>query len=149
MAYCSNCGALIDGAVRYCPNCGVAVNLAVATTNNNVIGDYRVILISRGSCSRTNAINLLEDLFEYTTAQAASIVDGAPMEAAIGLTATQAQYIAQALSEYGMDVSVYNSNGYVDLGAKATTSVYNSDGTLLSAVATALLGLGAVNRVSR
>ncbi|MBE5808774.1 MAG: hypothetical protein E7317_10615 [Clostridiales bacterium] len=148
MAYCSNCGVLIDGVVRYCPNCGVAVNLAAAT-NAGVQGDYRIILISKGTCSRTNAINLLEDLFEYTTAQAATIVDSAPMEAALGLTATQAQYIAQAMTEYGMDVSVYDSNGYVDLDTRATASVYNTDGSLLGAVATALLGLGAVNRVTR
>ena len=152
MSYCPNCGAQIGGVVRYCPNCGVAINLAAATattTVSNAAGTYRVILITRGTCSRTNAINLLEDLFEYSATEAATIVDGAPMEAACGLTAVQAQYISQAMSEYGMDVSVYNNDRYVDMGSQATSSVFDSDGSLLGTVAAALFGLGAVNRVTR
>ena len=150
MMFCPNCGVQINGTARFCPNCGTAIAATVATTVNTALdGNYRVILVSRGLCTRMDAINLIEDLFAYSTRDAALIVDGAPMEVACALTAVQAQYISQAMTEYGMDVSVYNQNGYVNMGTRATQSVFDSSGALLSSVASVLLGLGAANRVSR
>ncbi|MBR1561482.1 MAG: zinc ribbon domain-containing protein, partial [Clostridia bacterium] len=152
MPYCPNCGGAVNVGDRFCANCGTAIQTVttVATTavNPAARNDYRVVLVSRGTCSRAVAIDMLSDLLGYTDPDAARIVDNAPMEAALGLTAIQAQYISQAITEYGMQVAIYNNDGYVDMGSKATASVYNSDGSFLSAVAGVLTGLTLGNRVS-
>ena len=156
MPYCPNCGSMVSAGDRFCANCGQALQTmnAVRTTpivnqaNYAARSDYRVVLISRGTCSRAVAIDMLSDLLGYTDPEAARIIDNAPMEAALGLTAIQAQYISQAITEYGMQVAIYNNDGYQDMGSKATASVYNSDGSFLSAVAGVLMGLTVGNRVS-
>ena len=151
MAFCPNCGTQIDATMRFCPGCGAAISSIIPNTvAAQGTGTYRVILITRDDCSRKDAIDLLEDLFGYSQAEAAIIVDGAPTEVVRGLTLAQARYIGQAMEEYGMDVSVYNGNTFVDLGFDnddRRASVFNNDGSLLSTVAAALLGIGAANRV--
>lgn len=147
MAYCTNCGALLPGGVNFCPNCGQAV--AVIPTANNVRSDYQVVLISRGTCTKSTAVDILNDLLGYTDAEAAQILNNMPMATAIDLTAVQAQYVAQAMSEYGMEVAVYNSNGYVDMTGSATASVFDNSGSFLASVAAVLTGLTIGNRVSR
>ena len=155
MPFCPNCGGPVNLGDRFCANCGTPIHAvtmpATATavnTNPAARSDYRIVLVSRGTCSRTVAIDMLSDLLGYTDADAALIIDNAPMEAALGLTAIQAQYISQAIAEYGMQVAIYNSDGYVDMGSKATTSVYDNDGSFLSAVAGVLMGLTVGNRVT-
>lgn len=152
MPYCPNCGSLVNTGDRFCANCGTAIQAFGTTTVTSVNPaartDYRIVLVSRGTCSRAVAIDMISDLLGYTDADAARIIDNAPMETAVGLTAIQAQYISQAISEYGMQVAIYNNDGYVDMGSKATSSVYNSDGSFLSAVAGVLTGLTLSNRVS-
>ena len=150
MAYCPNCGSLLDVGANFCANCGTQVQAVtpVVVQSNAARSDYRIVLVSRGTCSRAVAIDMVSDLLGYTDADAALIIDNVPMEAALGLTAIQAQYISQAMTEYGMEVAIYNSDGYVDMGSKATASVYDNDGSFLSTVAAALAGLTIGNRVS-
>lgn len=145
MAFCTNCGQPLTVGARFCSNCGAAVAVSAVDTRQ----DYRIILISRGTCSRAVAVDILGDLLGYTDADAARIIDNAPMETAVQLTAIQAQYLAQALSEYGLEVAVFNDNGYVNLDAAATGTVYDSDGAFLANVAAVLAGLTIGNRVSR
>lgn len=150
MPYCPHCGNAINIGDRFCANCGTALQGVTTTINavNSARSDYRVVLVSRGVCSRAVAIDMLSDLLGYSDPDAARIVDNAPMEAALGLTAIQAQYISQAITEYGMQVAIYNNDGFVDMGSRATTSVFNSDGSFLSAVASVLTGLTVSNRIS-
>lgn len=154
MSYCPNCGGLIQGPANFCPNCGAPIQAVPAVTvttpvtyANPPAGEYSVILVSRGTCSRAVAIDMIGDLLGYTDDEAARLVDGAPMAVGIDLTGVQAQYISQALSEYGMEVSVFSGDGYVDLTKKATASVFDSDGSFLSVVAGVLAGIGIGNRV--
>lgn len=157
MPFCPNCGNPVNAGDRFCANCGTPVApvtvpataaRVTANVNTDARSDYRIVLVSKGSCSRTAAIDMLSDLLGYTDADAALIIDNAPMEAALGLTAIQAQYISQAITEYGMQVAIYNSDGYVDMGSRATSSVYDADGSFLSVVAGVLTGLTVGNRVS-
>ena len=94
MPFCPNCGTQVNIGDRFCSNCGTPIHAVVAPTTrvvNNVgsdaRSDYRIVLVSRGTCSRTAAIDMLSDLLGYTDADAALIIDNAPMEAALGLTA--------------------------------------------------------------
>jgi len=147
MAYCTNCGALLEKGVRFCPNCGTAV--AVTYVDNSLRNDYKVVLVSRGTCAASVAVDILSDLLGYTDAEAAQIINNLPMATAVDLTAVQAQYIAQAMSEYGMEVAIYNNSGYVDISTTATNSVFDSNGSFLASVAAVLTGLTIGNRVSR
>lgn len=150
MPYCPNCGGMVNVGDRFCASCGTALQTVTAPVSavNGARSDYRIVLISRGTCSRAVAIDMLSDLLGYSDPDAARIIDNAPMEAALGLTAIQAQYISQAITEYGMQVAIYNSDGYVDMGSKATASVYNNEGSILDAVASVLTGLTVANRIS-
>ncbi|MBR3503489.1 MAG: zinc-ribbon domain-containing protein, partial [Clostridia bacterium] len=148
MAFCTNCGVQLEPGVHFCPNCGTPVTMVtpVAPTMRT---DYKVVLISRGSCTKTVALDILSDLLGYTDNEAKQIVDNLPMATAIDLTAVQAQYIAQAMAEYGMEVAIYNSNGIVDMTTSATASVYDTSGTFLTNVAAVLAGLTIGNRITR
>ncbi|MGX8706348.1 MAG: zinc ribbon domain-containing protein [bacterium] len=146
MPYCPNCGNMVNVGDRFCASCGSV--LQATPVSGAARSDYRIVLVSRGTCSRAVAIDMLSDLLGYSDPDAARIIDNAPMEAALGLTAIQAQYISQAITEYGMQVAIFNNDGYVDMGSRATSSVYNSDGSFLSAVADVLFGLTVGNRVS-
>ena len=131
MAYCTNCGIMLESGVRFCPNCGTPV----AADTAHVRSDYQVVLVSRGTCAKNVAVDILSDLLGYTDAEAAQILNNLPMATAIDLTAVQAQYIAQAMAEYGMEVAIYNGNGIVDMTASATASVYDTSGSFLAGVA--------------
>ena len=148
MAFCTNCGIQLEAGVRFCPNCGTAVTIVTPVTTT-VRSDYQVVLVSRGSCTKRVAADILSDLLGYTDAEAAQILNNLPMATAIDLTAVQAQYIAQAMAEYGMEVAIYNGNGIVDMTASATASVYDTSGSFLAGVAAVLAGLTIGNRVTR
>jgi len=150
MPYCPNCGTPVGTGDRFCANCGAALQTAAvpAAVDTPARSDYRIVLISRNTCKRAVAIDMISDLLGYTDADAAKIVDNAPMEVALGLTAIQAQYISQALTEYDMEVAIYNSDGYVDMGGKATSSVFDADGSFLGTVASVLAGLTLGNRIT-
>ena len=160
MVFCVNCGRALDDGMRFCPLCGTAVSSAdpSAETPAPISGttpsydpasasDYRVILFSRGSCSAANARALLRDILGYTASEARNILAMVPMEIACSMTMAQAMYLAQALTEYGMSVSVCNSQGYVNAPHPAVASVYDRTGSFLPAAASALAMLSAANRV--
>ncbi len=56
MPYCPNCGSQVNLGDRFCANCGVGLHAvtapAAATTvvNSASRSDYRVVLVSRGTC---------------------------------------------------------------------------------------------------
>ena len=147
MAYCTNCGALLESTARFCPNCGTPVTAVASAAANSLRSDSQVVLVSRGTCPHNVAVDILSDLLGYTDAEALQIINNLPMATAIDLTAVQAQYVAQAMSEYGMEVAVYNGNGYVDMGSAATASVFDSNGSFLASVAAVLTGISIGNRV--
>lgn len=149
--YCPYCGTQLSDGVNYCPNCGAPVAAATITsiTANRADGDYRLILLNRGTCTKTQTVELLEDLLGYSTSLATQLYAGMPIEIAEGLTETQARYLAQAFAEYGVQVSIYDQyDEYVDLQAASDTSIFNSDGSLIAAALAVLTGISAVNRVN-
>ena len=160
MAFCVRCGQSLEDGMNFCPVCGTAV-AATDTPQAQTIPivdtapaydpatatDYRVILFSRGNCSAANARALLRDILGYSSSEARNILSMAPVEIACNMTMAQALYLAQALTEYGIEVTVCNSQGYVNVPKAATTSVYDRTGSFLPAVASALATLSAVNRV--
>lgn len=168
MAFCPYCGgALVQGA-NFCPGCGSPVtDLSAALTTPAVTTPavttpavntipvvtpvaevYSLVLISLGTCRASYADDVLEDVLGYSSAEAKTIVSLVPTQIAQGLTAQQAQYVAQALTEYGMQVAIYNSQGVaVDMGQYATSSVFNSDGSFLSGVLSTLATLTVANRI--
>jgi hypothetical protein len=162
MAFCPYCGQQVDGTMSFCPSCGKSLtgvfNSAVTPIETSTVtpvvttqpverNDYRVILLSAGSASSTTATELLEDVMGYTKSEAKTLLANLPTEIAHTLTYQQAQYIAQALSEYGMQVSVCNSDGYIDVGTTANTSVFDNKGNFLTHVAAALALITVANRV--
>ncbi|MBQ6594420.1 MAG: zinc ribbon domain-containing protein [Clostridia bacterium] len=151
MAFCPNCGRALDVGARFCSNCGTQVSAAVVNTGSaaSSAADYKVILVNRGSCTKAIANDVLNDLLGYTDAQADQILNNLPIEVACNLTAIQAQYIAQAITEYGMEVAVCNTYGYVDIANTAMNTVYKKDGSLMDTVAGIFMGLSAANRITR
>lgn len=155
MSFCPNCGAqLLEGA-KFCHVCGTQVygtslyGAAQSTVFNSTRNDYRIVMASRGTCTKTNARELLMDIFGYTTAESNIILDSLPAEIACNLSFQQAVYAAQALSEYGVEVSVFNTDGYTDINRYAASSVYNSNGSFLSNVLSVLGTLTVANRLSK
>lgn len=173
MSFCSNCGRQLDESMKFCPGCGAPLNSsavpAAQTLPANVPvaatavqtpvaytpatpaakSDYRVILLGLGSCSRANARNLLSDLLGYTMADARELVNAVPAEIACCLNEQQACILAQALTEYGMEVTVCDSDDYVDLNSAASVSVFSENGSLLGGALAILATIGLVNRVSK
>ena len=153
MSYCPNCGAQLLAGSKFCQNCGTpvaAVTYNAAPVYSNVDtsrNDYRIIMVRRDTCSKANARELLMDIFGYTAAESNLILDSLPAEIACNLTFQQAVYASQALTEYGIDVSVFNSDGYTDINRYASSSVYNNNGSFLSSVLSVLGTLTVANRL--
>ena len=155
--YCGNCGAEISTETNFCPYCGSAVkstttsisllNKAVSTAQSANV--YNLVLISRGSCNATMAGDLLEDVFGYTDAESANLVSMAPVVVGENLTAEEAAAVAQLYTEYGLQVSVTDSNDqYVDLSEKANSSVFDKNGKLLAGIAAIIGALTVTNRIT-
>ena len=102
--FCSNCGTRLGSGVNFCPNCGTRVT---ALQPGNM-----VMLVSLGTSNRNTAAALLTRICGYTDDDALLIADSAPITVARGLTEAQARYLAQALAEYGIEVSVYDGTGW-------------------------------------
>ena len=157
--FCSNCGAQVADGANFCPNCGAQLNAVAATTVPTVataatpiptaaVAGDTVMLVSLGSCAPDNAACLLQQTCGYGADEALLIAQSAPCAVARGLTDAQARYLAQALSEYGMEISVYNQNGWLSFES-ASTSVWDKAGALIAAAASALGLIGLKNRISR
>ena len=153
MAFCPSCGTLLIEGARFCTNCGVQVSTAVSpyttvTYADTTRKDYRIILLDRGKCTKTNAKELLMDIFGYTTTEANAILNALPAEIACNLTFQQAVYASQALNEYGLELSVLNSDSYIDIDSYASSSVYDNNGSFLTGVLSILGTITAANRLN-
>jgi len=142
--FCSNCGIQLSAGVNFCPNCGTRVTVI---TNAASPGNM-VMLVSLGTSTRGTAAALLSRICGYSDEDALLIADSAPITVARGLNDAQARYLAQALAEYGMEVSVYDGTGWREWES-STTSVWDQTGSLLAGVASALGLLGIGNRITR
>ena len=144
MSYCAYCGALLSVDARFCSSCGAAVTQETAETSVSptiattvYTGDgYAVMLVGTGSCSLSVVANLISDICGYTDAEAMNLATNAPTLIARSLNQSQAAYLAQCLTEYGMEAAIYDS------------SVFDSSGSLLTKVAGALGLIGIGNRIA-
>ena len=156
MSHCPNCGAEVLAGARFCTYCGTQLTTAapVAAARMTVPtaayarADYSVMLLSTGSCASSIADDVLADLCGYGLTEAREIVRNVPITIAQALTEEQAACLSQALTEYGMEVSVFDGTGYRTVSTRYDT-VYDNNGNLLTAVAGVLGLIGAANRLSR
>ena len=155
--YCGNCGAELTAQTNFCPYCGAALqsatasisllNKAASTARDTNV--YNLILVSRGTCDAVTAGDLLEDVFGYTDAESANLVRMAPVVVGENLTAEEAATVAQMYTEYGMQVSITDrEDQYVDLTGKASSSIFDSKGSLLAGAAAVIGALTVANRIS-
>ena len=161
MSFCPYCGGETVPGARFCPGCGAEVAAeaivpaapvsvpaaAEAPAYDAGLPEYSVVLYSIGTCAQSYADDLLEDILGYTKSEARQILKVLPTQIAQMLTMQQAQYIAQALTEYGMQVVVLKGQTEIDLSPYATSSVFNSDGSFVSGVLTALGAITVANRI--
>lgn len=155
MSYCAYCGALLSVDARFCSSCGAAVTqeTAAASASPTVAtavytGDgYAVMLVGTGSCSLSAAANLISDTCGYTDAEAMNLAANAPTLIARSLNQSQAAYLAQCLTEYGMETAIYDRDGNQTFVSDAS-SVFASSGSFLTKVATALGLIGIGNRIT-
>ena len=149
------CGAVLSDDLKYCPYCGTKLDLdrneeirSLEPADKNE--GYRIILISTGSCKTNTAKEVLIDLLGYTSTTARELLDEVPVEIADELNERQAIVLAQALSEYGMEVTIVDQNDtYVNFSNKELASVFDKKGALVGAALAVLSGLTAINRVHR
>lgn len=155
MSYCAYCGALLSVDARFCSSCGAAVtqetsaasvNPTIATTVYTGDG-YAVMLVGTGSCSLSVVANLISDICGYTDAEAMNLATNAPTLIARSLNQSQAAYLAQCLTEYGMEAAIYDRNGNQTF-VSDVSSVFDSSGSLLTKVAGALGLIGIGNRIA-
>jgi len=144
--FCPNCGTQLAAGVNFCPNCGTKV--AAVTTVKTAENDNRVMLVSLGDCARATASALLQQICGYSAEEALLILDNVPIVIARSLNDNQARYLAQALAEYGLEVSVYDGNGWRDWEGD-DGSVWDKAGDLVTTVAAALGLINVGNRISR
>lgn len=161
MPFCSNCGAELADGMKFCPQCGSAVGAVSAPAQPETPAaplidfsvpversDYSVILVSQGAATKTALRELLEDMLGYTVTDARKLTNGMVMEVARYLTAEQAMYVAQAMTEYGAEVAISTPSGFVDMRPMLRTSVFNNAGYFTAAVTAAFATLTSQNRVS-
>lgn len=154
--FCQNCGATLTESSNFCPYCGQALtdtttsislmNKAVSVATES--DAYSLVLVSTGTCDKTTAGDLLEDIFGYTDAESGNLIQMAPVVVGERLTATEAQTVAQLLTEYGIQVSITNQNDqYVDLTKNATSTVFDNTGKLIAGAAAIIGALTVRNRI--
>lgn len=158
--YCEYCGAQLRENAKFCSNCGAPAPVAAAEEEKKASetdhdrqtviegeGTYSIVLGSLGNCTKAAAGDLLEDLLGYTDEEAAELLSVIPAFAAQKLTYQQAQYVAQAMTEYGMEVSIRNGVQYVEADKQNTSSIFDDAGALLANAVAVLATLSAVNRM--
>ncbi len=152
--FCPNCGKEIIQIVNFCPFCGYSLqespSTAVSLTSSSVSsGTYGLVLVSCGTCSESVTADLLEDIFGYSDSYAKNLIREAPVEIGQKMSESEASYVAQVFSEYGIEVSVINENDeYIDLSKNSVSSIFNSDGSLIAAAAAVIGALSVANRVT-
>ena len=155
--FCGNCGAELTVQTNFCPYCGAPLRSATssisllhkASSTARSTNVYNLVLVSRGTCDAVTAGDLLEDVFGYTDAESANLIRMAPVVVGENLTAEEAATVAQMYTEYGMEVSVTDKQDqYVDLSSKATSSVFDSSGNLLTNAAAIIGALTVANRIT-
>ncbi len=158
--YCEYCGQLIEADARFCVSCGAPAptvqgiseqaSSGQGTTIVSGSGNYSVILTSLGTCARAAAADLLEDTLGYSEPESADLFLMLPAQIAQRLSSQQANYLAQALTEYGMEVSVSNGNEYVTINeADKTQSVFDMGGSFLGKVLSVLGTITGFNRMRK
>ena len=154
--YCPNCGAQTNGTANFCAYCGTRLTEttpALSLLNKSVStaveeDEYTLVLISCGTCDKTTAGDILEDIFGYTDAESTKLIRLAPVAVAENLTAEEAATVAQVFTEYGIKVSITNEkNQYVDLTDNAVSSVFDNSGNLLAGAAAIIGALTVANRI--
>ena len=124
--YCPECGKQISEHAVNCPGCGYPMGeflkkkaeeakkaAAVPDYSKPEDGGYNVFLAQEGE-SITATAQILADVCGYTFADAYSLASNLPTIVVYNATLTQAKAAANALADYGLDVSVYDKDGYVD-----------------------------------
>ena len=177
MSYCPNCGHEASPGARFCEYCGTRLSVpeqapAIQTVEAQPVvtqpvavppvaqaaaepavseavrgDDYTVFLVSLSSCPTSMAAELIADACGYSDADALEIVRNCPIPVAHRLTERQAAYLAHAMAEYGMEVSVYNRFGYQNVTANLTT-VFRRDGGFLIRVVQVIGLISSVNRLT-
>ena len=157
---CEYCGQLIETGARYCAYCGAPAPAETAVTQSAVSGqdativsgsgNYSVILVSLGTCARAAAADLLEDTLGYSDTESSDLFSMLPAQIAQMLTYQQASYLAQAMTEYGMEVSVSNGSEYVTVDETAETqSVFDTAGSFVGKVLSVLGTITGLNRMRK
>lgn len=157
--YCPNCGAQLTAGANFCANCGAQLNITTTLSPATVVtpaaaNPYAaaqgctVMLLSLGSCTVASASSLIQQLCGYAADEALLIAQSAPVAVAQNLTELQANTLAQALCEYGLEISVYDGSGWRELESPST-SVWSQAGTLIAKAASALGLIGAANRIAK
>ena len=155
MKKCNKCGSKLSNSLKYCPYCGTLLGRNIKKENQDNEPDdikvgYKVVLLSKGSCTIKQSKELLHDILGYSLNTARELLEEIPVEIADELTARQAVVLAQTLSEYGLDVTVVDEyNTYIDFSNLQLTSVFDDNGYLMSSAVTILSTLDASNRVHR
>lgn len=175
MAFCSKCGVLLAEGANFCSNCGAAVQTAQPVYTQPVTvtqptynytqsavqpaytytqpaysytgTGHAVMLVDNGSCSRLTAADLISDTCGYTDAEAMQLIANAPTLIAQSLSRDQAAYLAQALTEYGMQVAIYDRYGNQTF-TTGLDSVFDQAGSFLTKVAASLGLIGIANRIT-
>ena len=177
MLYCEYCGQKIELEANFCPYCGgpvppeqvekakaeaeaaakAAQQMAAAQAAGQAAsqmavnieeGDHTVVIVSLGTSTKTAAKDTLRKLLSYTSTQAKELLDCLPAAAAKNLTYRQASYLAAALSQKGMEVSLYNSNGAITFDSEQADPVYKKDGSLLEKAALIFGALSSIQKLS-
>ena len=148
--YCEYYGQVIEAGARFCTNCGAPIPVAQNVSDNTASGqgativsgggNYSVVLISLGTCAQAAAADLLEDTLGYSETEAKELFLMLPAQIAQMLSRQQADYLAQAMTEYGMKVSVSNGTEYLTVDeTSGIQSIFDKTGSFLGK-ALAVLG---------
>lgn len=152
--YCGYPIAKLGGGTAVTATAAVSSAARTAATATPESGKYNVMLSSYGTLLNTTAAEAVSDVCGYSLADALEIMENLPTIVAYNVGRAQAKCVAQVLSAKGMDVSVYDANGYVSFDdetyttANDTTTTTSSGLKIAGAVAAILATLTAANRFS-
>ena len=152
--FCPNCGKQLETAINFCPYCGFSLTegstaVSLSNVNSAAVREYQLVLVSGGSAGESVLRGLLSDVFNYSYAETTQLLNNVPVQIAQNLSEAEASCIAQMFSEYGAEVTVLDENQvYADLSRKASSSLFNTDGSLIASAAMIIGALSAENKVT-